>query len=73
MNEVDASRTPEQWEALAEYKKFFPIWGRSSVNSKEEVAQIVSTQGPDVDLTFDTGQAAAVARHALQQNSWDPR
>ncbi len=73
LNEVDASLTPDQWEALAEYKKFFPIWGRSSVNSKEEVAKIVSSEGLEVDLTFDTGQAAAVARHALQQNSWDPR
>jgi hypothetical protein len=73
LDEVDASLTPGQWEALAEYKKFFPIWGRSSVNSREEVAQIVSSDDLEIDLTFDTGQASAVARHALQQNNWDPR
>jgi hypothetical protein len=70
--EVTASLSPEQWEALAEYKRFFPIWGRNSVNTKEEVADLVSTRGLGMDLHFDAGQAAAIVRQVMQRNSWNP-
>jgi hypothetical protein len=72
LREIDSSLSDAEWEALAEYKKFFPVWGLPSVKSKEEVAKLVSEEGLGLDLHFDAGQAAAIVRHAIQQNAWNP-
>jgi hypothetical protein len=58
--EIDRSLSPEQWEAFAEYKKYFPIWGGPTGMTKEEVVRHV--RPADIDLCFDDAQASAVVR-----------
>lgn len=71
--EVDRSLSAEQWEAFAEYKKFFPIWGGPPGLSKDEVAKLVSSRDLGMNLHFDDGQSAAAVRQVLGANSWNPK
>lgn len=73
MGEVDRSLSAEQWEAFAEYKKFFPIWAGPPGYSKEEVAKLVSSGDLGMNLRFDDGQPAAAVRQVLAANSWNPK
>jgi hypothetical protein len=70
--EIDASLTPEQWEAFAEYKKFFPIWSGPPGLSKSDVAAMVSSADLGMNLRFDDGQPARIVRDALRNRSWNP-
>jgi hypothetical protein len=72
IKEIAGSLTAEQWEAFAEYKRFFPVWGRGPDLTKADVAELVSSKDLPVDLHFDDGQTAAVVRHVLNSNSWSP-
>jgi hypothetical protein len=72
MREVEASLTAAQWEAFAEYKKHFPIWGGPPGYGKDELARLVSSADLGLDLTFEDGQAAHVVRQVRQNGSWNP-
>jgi hypothetical protein len=71
LSEIDSRLTSEEWDAFAEYKKYFPIWGPSQSFTKKQIAELVSNNF-EVDLLFDTGQAVAVARRALANHEWRP-
>jgi hypothetical protein len=71
--EVARSLSAEQWEAFAEYKKFFPIWSGPTGHTKAEVATLVSSRDLGMNLHFDDGQAAVAVRQALRTGSWNPK
>ena len=73
IGEIDRSLTPAQWEAFAEYKKFFPVWGGPPGHSKEEVAKMVSSADLGMNLVFDDGQPADIVRQMLKAGSWNPK
>lgn len=73
ISRVDSSLTAEQWDAFAEYKKFFPIWSGPPGLTKAEVAQAVSSRDLGMNLHFDDGAPAVAVRQALRSNSWEPR
>lgn len=72
LRDVETSLTTTQWNLLADYKRYFPIWGRAPIASKEELEALVSAGDLGIDLRFDTGQAASVVRHAIRQKLWNP-
>lgn len=61
------SLTTSEWEALAEYKRAFPIWGRpiEPVSTLAEVDQLLRAPTGDLDLVFESGQVNYYVRHAL--------
>lgn len=71
--DVDRSLTAEQWEAFAEYKKFFPIWSGPTGHTKAEVATLVSSRDLGMNLHFDDGQAAEAVRQVVKAGSWNPK
>jgi hypothetical protein len=73
LEEIGQSLSSEQWDAFAEYKKFFPIWGGPPGFTKEEVRNFTSSHDLGIDLCFDDKQAAELVRQSLKSNSWDPR
>jgi hypothetical protein len=60
--EVDQSLSSDEWEAFAEYKKHFPVWGGPTGMTKQEVTRHVRSTG--IDLHFDDRAAAAIVRAA---------
>lgn len=72
VEKVAHSLTVAQWEAFAEYKKFFPIWGGPPGLSKPEVAELVSSTDLGMNLRFDSGQPAAIVRQAMASGKWQP-
>lgn len=60
--EVSQSLSNDQWEAFAEYKKHFPVWGGPTGMTKKEVIQHVRSTG--IDLHFDDRAASAIVRAA---------
>jgi hypothetical protein len=59
--EIDRSLSVEQWEAFAEYKKHFPIWGGPSGHSTADIGKLVAPVG--MDLHFgDEATAEAIRR-----------
>lgn len=73
VGEVDRSLSVEQWEAFAEYKKFFPVWGGPPGHSKEEVAKFVCSADLGMNLVFDDGQPADIMRREVRSGGWNPR
>jgi hypothetical protein len=73
VSEINSSLTEDQWEAFAEYKRFFPIWGGPPGLTKNGVAELVSSADLHMDLEFDTGQTSAVVRNALRSGAWSPK
>lgn len=71
--EVDGSLSAEQWDAFAEYKKFFPIWGGPTGHTRAEVAGLVSSRDLGMNLRFDDGQAAEAVRQVVKAGSWNPK
>ena len=60
--EVGQSLSDDQWEAFAEYKKYFPVWCGPTGMTKEDVAHHVRSTG--IDLHFDDRAASASVRAA---------
>lgn len=58
--QVDRSLTTEQWDAFAEYKRHFPVWGGPPGLTSDEVAALVKPNG--LDLHFDDAAASAVVK-----------
>lgn len=59
--QIDDSLTADQWDAFAEYKKYFPVWGGPTGMTKREVTEFVRPTG--LDLHFDDAQASAIVRN----------
>lgn len=60
--EIDQSLSSDQWDAFAEYKKHFPVWGGPPGMTKAEVKRHVRSIG--MDLHFDDAAASAAVRDA---------
>jgi hypothetical protein len=69
---VNSALSAEEWEAFAEYKKLFPIWGGPQNMTKDQVQNLVSSEGLGIDLTFDSLQAAAIVKDTLAADRWSP-
>ena len=67
LESLRTSLTTSEWEALAEYKRAFPIWGRpiEPVSTLAEVDQLLRAPTGDLDLVFESGQVNHSVRHAL--------
>lgn len=72
MAAVDGALSSDEWEAFAEYKRLFPIWGPPQNLSKEQIRDLVSSRDLAVDLEFDSYQAAAVVKATLRSGKWSP-
>ncbi|MDB5488401.1 MAG: hypothetical protein JWQ58_2116, partial [Reyranella sp.] len=59
--QINNSLTAEEWEAFADYKKHFPVWGGPTGMTKREVAEFV--RPTNFDLHFDDAQASAIVRN----------
>lgn len=60
--EIDRSLSAEQWQAFAEYKKHFPIWGGPPGLSTDAVGELVTPVG--IDLHFGDEAASEAIRRA---------
>ena len=58
--EIYRSLSAEQWEAFAEYKRHFPIWGGPTGHSTAAVGDLVAPV--DMDLHFGDEAAAEAVR-----------
>lgn len=60
------SLSREEWEAMAAYKKHFPIWGRTeSIRTLADVSRVTSRPKAKVNLRFESGQINYMVKHAL--------
>lgn len=62
-----ASCSEAKWQVLAEYKKYFPIWGPmiEDIKSKESFRNLVEQDISDLNLTFKSGQISYYIRKVL--------
>ena len=67
--EVETQLSAEEWAALAEYKKFFPIWGRPfpPVSTVEDARELVTGPACNLNLHFAGGQIESLVRQALER------
>lgn len=58
LRRTEAMLTGDEWQALSEYKKHFPIWGRlpGGVQSATDVERVTAPPTANVDLRFERGQ-----------------
>jgi len=67
LERVQDSLTLLEWEALAEYKKHFPIWGKPmrELRSLDDVAELIKSPSCQLKLEFSSGQINYYVREAL--------
>lgn len=67
LHRAEESLTRDQWQALREYKKHFPIWGWTAgkVSSVADVAQLTAPPKTKVNLRFEGGQINYEVRQAI--------
>lgn len=61
------SYSPPEWDALAEYKKHFPIWGKPmrELHSMDDVNNLIRKPQRKLKLEFSSGQINYYVREAL--------
>jgi len=67
LKRAEGALTEQEWNALAEYKKHFPIWGGpvGRASSMDDVARIMAAPSSRPNLRFESGQINYYVRQAL--------
>jgi hypothetical protein len=67
LKRAEGSLTEQEWKALAQYKKHFPIWGGpvGRASSMDDVAKLMAAPSSRLNLHFESGQINYYIRQAL--------